>query len=84
MERLIRINKNEFEAFLAELTELSNRHEEVLKRLDQAEAKLEGMNSRIRQQISKSSQTLRQLTAAIEERCRRTEEMLEASVSERP
>lgn len=83
MEPAVRISRSEMEAFLSDILEFTNKYELVLNELDMAHTKLEGIRERIRQYMSRSAETLRQMRDAIEKMCRRTEDMLEESLSER-
>jgi ElaB/YqjD/DUF883 family membrane-anchored ribosome-binding protein len=76
---IAKLNKNEWEAFLSEFSELTHSYELVLVELDLAQTKIEGLHEKTRQQVAKSGEALRQVRGAVEKRCDETEEILNES-----
>jgi len=71
-----RLNRNEWEAFLSEFSELTKKYELLLSELDLSRTKIEGLQEKTKQQVAKSGEALRQVRGAVDKLCDETEEML--------
>lgn len=76
MDSVISVSRTEWESFLAGFSELVQKYQVVLNQLDLARTKIEGLREKAEQQIAKTGETLRQVTAALERLCEETEEEL--------
>lgn len=72
----VRVNKNEWEAFLSDFAELSKKYEQVLTELDLTKTKMKNHEEKMNQQISKNKQSLRQVRESIDHLCKTTEALL--------
>jgi uncharacterized protein Yka (UPF0111/DUF47 family) len=73
------INRNEWQAFLEEFSELTKNYELLLSKLDLAEIKIEGQLEKAKQLTAKSSEALRQIRSAMERLSKETERVLNES-----
>jgi len=76
LESVLQVNKNEWEAFLEEFSELVKKYEHLLGKLDLAEVTIESQRERSKQLTAKSSESLRQIRIAIDKLCKDTEDVL--------
>jgi ElaB/YqjD/DUF883 family membrane-anchored ribosome-binding protein len=76
LDSVISVSRSEWESFLAEFSELAQKYQLILNQLDLARTKVEGLREKSEQQLAKSSETLRQVRAALERLCDETEEEL--------
>ena len=79
MESVLQLNRNEWEAFLEEFSELTKKYELLLSKLDLAEITDEGQRERSKQLSAKSAESLKQIRSAMEKLCKETEEALNGS-----
>ena len=71
-----KLNRNEWEAFLSEFSELAKKYELILGQLDLAQTRMEGLREKTKQQVAKSGEALRQVSGAVNKLCDETEETL--------
>jgi len=76
---VLHFNRNEWEAFLEEFSELTKKYEFVLSRLELAEKRVEDQQQTAKQLSAKSRESLRQIMSAIEKICKETEDVLNES-----
>ena len=76
MESVLQLNKNEWEAFLEEFSELTKKYELLLSKLDLAEITIEGNRERSKQLTANSGEALKQIRTALERLCKETEDAL--------
>ncbi|HMK83425.1 MAG TPA: hypothetical protein VK503_06885 [Candidatus Bathyarchaeia archaeon] len=76
MESVLQLNKNEWEAFLEEFSELTKKYELLLSKLDLAEITIEGNRERSKQLTANSGEALKQIRTALERLCKETEDVL--------
>ena len=76
---IVKLNRNEWDAFLSELSEFAKRYELVLGRLDLVQTQIDGVREKTKQQAARSSKALSQVGRAIEKLCEDTEEILNES-----
>ena len=79
LESVLPINRNEWQAFLEEFSELTKNYELLLSKLDLAEIKIEGQLEKAKQLTAKSSEALRQIRSAMERLSKETERVLNES-----
>ena len=79
MESMLQLNKNEWEAFLEEFSELTKKFELLLSKLDLAEITIEGNRERFKQLTANSGEALKQIRTALERLCKETEDALNES-----
>ncbi len=73
---MLQLNKNEWEAFLEEFSELTKKYELLLSKLDLAEITIEGNRERSKQLTANSGEALKQIRTALERLCKETEDAL--------
>ena len=73
---MLQLNKNEWEAFLEEFSELTKKYELLLSKLDLAEITIEGNRERSKQLTANSGEALKQIRTALERLCKETEDVL--------
>jgi len=73
---VLQLNKNEWEAFLEEFSELTKKYELLLSKLDLAEITIEGNRERSKQLTANSGEALKQIRTALERLCKETEDAL--------
>jgi len=79
MEPIVSVSRNEWDAFLADHSKLIQKYELLLSNLDLARTRIQGLHEKTEQQMAKSGETLRQVTAALNRLCEETEnELLES------
>ena len=76
---VIRVDKNEWDAFLNDFSELAKKYELLLDKLEVAKGKVASQREKTRQQGAKSSEALRQVKSAMEKLCKKTETVLNES-----
>jgi len=76
LESVLQLNKNEWEAFLEEFSELTKKYELLLSKLDLAEITIEGNRERSKQLTANSGEALKQIRTALERLCKETEDVL--------
>jgi hypothetical protein len=72
----MKLNRNEWEAFLSDFSDLTKKFELILGQLDLAQTKTEGLREKTKQQVAKSGEALRQVRSALDKLCDETEERL--------
>jgi hypothetical protein len=76
MDSVVSVSRTEWEGFLADYSKLIQKYELLLSHLSVARTKIEGMRERTEQQMSKSSESLRQVRMALDRLCEETERVL--------
>ena len=76
LDSVLQINRNEWEAFLEEFSELTKKYELLLSKLDLASITIEGQRERYKQLTAKSGESLRQISSAMEKLCKDAEDVL--------
>jgi hypothetical protein len=76
---VLQVNRNEWEAFLEEFSELTKNYELLLHKLELAQTRVQGHEERSKQLAGKSSEALRQIRSAMEKLCKETEDILNES-----
>jgi predicted nucleic acid-binding Zn-ribbon protein len=79
LESVLQVNRNEWQAFLEEFSELTKNYELLLSKLDLAQTRIQGQEERSKQLAGKSSEALRQIRSAMEKICKETEDILNES-----
>lgn len=72
----MKLNRNEWEAFMSEFSELAKEYALLLSQLDLVQTRMEGLREKTNQQVAKSGEALRQVMVAVEKLCDKTEEIL--------
>jgi hypothetical protein len=81
LESVLQVNRNEWEAFLEEFSELTKKYELLLNKMDLAEVAIQSQRERSKQLTAKSSEVLRQIRSAMEKLCKTTEDALNQNES---
>jgi uncharacterized protein YutD len=70
------VSKSEWDSFLDEFTNLTQKYELIVAQLNLTRTRIEGLNEKTQQQIATSGEALRQIEVAVERLCDETEDEL--------